>query len=118
MKNLQYFVGKICTIFTTPINRDFKAENPAIYPQQLVDYFVGTVELVDEYGVMISHNNLKTWISSKNLVGIAEEEKPVPVGKKEDEIMASYKKEEPKKEENKFINLAAIEQLTKKYSGK
>ena len=51
MKNsdtIQYFVGKICTIFTVPINREFNE-------RQNVDYFVGRVDGFDDKGILMSH---------------------------------------------------------------
>ena len=71
-----YFIGKICTIFTVPFNRDFQQENPQRYPEQVYKYFVGVVEYIDDHGLMLqqSTTGLKSWISLNHIVAIAEEE--------------------------------------------
>ena len=72
MKNsdtLQYFVGKICTIFTAPINREFNE-------RQNVDYFVGRVDGFDDKGILMSHvvSNCKNFYFFQNVISIAEEQ--------------------------------------------
>ncbi len=73
---LSYFQDKMCTIFTVQINRNFKEENPATYPQQMHEYFMGWVEGIDEYGIMLKQikGNRRTYIFYTNIVSIAEEE--------------------------------------------
>ena len=106
--NLNYFVGKVCTVFTRPINRDFQAENPEYYPQQLINYFVGTVESVDDEGIMLvqSANRLKTFIE-RPIVAIAEEE----VVKRP--VAPPQPPQPPKQPPSPFIDLNAVESLTK-----
>ncbi len=81
MENLRYFIGKICTVFTVPFNRDFKAENPEMYPQQLINYFVGEVVSVDQLGIMLSQSGsgLRTFLFMHSIVGIAQEQEMDPV---------------------------------------
>jgi hypothetical protein len=72
MKNsdtLKYFVGKICTIFTSPINREFTE-------RQNVDYFVGRVDGFDDKGILMSHviSNCKNYYFFQNVISIAEEQ--------------------------------------------
>ena len=104
----EYFIGKSCTIFTTPIN-EFKTENPSTYPPKLIDYFVGFVESINENGVLISQasTGLKTWFYKSHVIGIAEEALEIP----EPEI----KKVESKLNDSKFVDIENIEKLAKKY---
>jgi len=72
MKNsdtMGYFVGKICTIFTSPINREFTE-------RQNVDYFVGRVDGFDDKGILMSHviSNCKNYYFFQNVISIAEEQ--------------------------------------------
>lgn len=71
-----HFKDRICTVFTNQINRDFKTENPEMYPKQLYVYFVGLVVSIDNEGILLSQLNssLKTFIYHNAIVGIAEEE--------------------------------------------
>ena len=74
MKNIEYFVGKICSVFTTPLNRDFKLEGPNSL-EQLLHYFLGTIEAIDDQGILLSQRNgLKVYVLKNHLVAIAEEE--------------------------------------------
>jgi len=75
-KHQEYFKGKVCTVFTTSINRNFKDENPTDYPKQLYNYFVGFIEDIDESGILIRQaaTGLKTYLFMHNMVAIAEEQ--------------------------------------------
>lgn len=75
-QNLKYFIGKVCSIFTVPISRNFKEENPATFPQQPYLYFVGLIEAVDEKGMLVTQvmTGLKSYFFLTGLVAIAEEE--------------------------------------------
>jgi hypothetical protein len=70
-----HFIGKICTIFTVPLNRDFQQENPNKYPEQLYKYFVGVVEDITDYGILIQQavTGLRSWIFLAHVISIAEE---------------------------------------------
>ena len=46
MEKFNYFVGKICTIYTNPTNRQFDE-------QQFANSFMGRVESIDQFGVWI-----------------------------------------------------------------
>ena len=72
-KDLDYFVGKICSVFVSESCRDFKAED---YPTSVFNYFLGTIESIDSDGLMLSQTNkwLKTFIFKSHLIAIAEEE--------------------------------------------
>ena len=72
----KHFQGKICTVFTTPFNRDFQQENPNRYPEQLYKYFVGVIEDITDYGILLQQavTGLRSWIFLAHVVSIAEEE--------------------------------------------
>ena len=78
MKALQYFVGKICTVLTGPLNRDFKEENPETYRQQVYQYFLGRVLEVDNNGILMEQiltpERLKSYFNFNNIVGLCEEQ--------------------------------------------
>jgi len=76
MKDLQYFIGKLCTIFTTPMNRDFQSEAPHDYPKALYKYFMGVVESITPNGILLTQvsTGLKTYFMRPQIVAIAEEE--------------------------------------------
>jgi hypothetical protein len=76
MKDLQYFVGKLCSVFTTPMNRDFRSEAPHDYPKALYKYFMGVVESVTPHGLLLTQasTGLKTYFYHNQIVAIAEEE--------------------------------------------
>jgi hypothetical protein len=76
--DLKYFVGKVCTILTSPINRDFKQENPSTYPEQLYNYFMGRVLEVDGRGgiwleQVLTPEKLKCYFYGQHIIGVAEE---------------------------------------------
>lgn len=75
IKNLEYFIGKPCTIFTRSINRNFKEENPNTFPEQPHHYFVGIIENVDDFGVFVTQvlTGLKSYFFLTGIVAIAEE---------------------------------------------
>lgn len=79
--SLNYFLGKVCTVFTTPINRNYKEENPNTYPKPLYQYFMGRILSVDSYGIMVEQvmaenpsKKLRTWYKLDQVVALAEEE--------------------------------------------
>lgn len=75
IKNLEYFVGKPCTIFTHAINRNFKEENPNTFPEQPHHYFVGIVESFDDFGIIVTQvlTGLKSYFFLTGLIAIVEE---------------------------------------------
>jgi hypothetical protein len=77
----EYFVGKVCTVFTTPINRNFKEENPNTYPKPMYQYFMGRVLVVEHNGILIEqvisenpNKKLRAYFRMEQIVGLAEEE--------------------------------------------
>lgn len=95
-KQLEYFLDKICTIFTIPINRDFKSENPSTFPQPIFHYFVGKILEIDEKGVFIqqwnSNKKLRSYFFTDHIVGICEEEVLDPNAPEDAKLIEEYKK--------------------------
>jgi len=81
-ENLKHFIGKYCTITTVQINYRFKYE-------QMVDYFMGRIEAIDENGILVTHpiTKCKNYIFLKYMVSIAEEQYT-----EDPEIIEQYKK--------------------------
>ena len=78
MEALKYFVGKICTILTRPLNRDFKEENPQNYREQICQYFLGKVLSIDSHGVLVEQiltpERLRSYFFFHSVVGLCEEQ--------------------------------------------
>lgn len=79
IKQLEYFLGKYVTVITTPINRDYKAENPQTFPEPLYHYFMGRLLEVDTDGLTVEQwaagpKRLRTYFMMRQIVAIAEEE--------------------------------------------
>jgi hypothetical protein len=96
IEGLEYFVGKICTVFTVPTNRDFKSENPQTFPQPVFHYFVGKVREVNSRGIFLEQWNnekkLRTFFFMDHIVSISEEEVLDPSNPKDKQIIEDYKK--------------------------
>lgn len=95
-KGLEYFVGKICTVFTVPTNRDFKSENPQTFPQPMFHYFVGKVTEVNQNGIFIeqwnSDKKLRSFFFANHIIGLSEEEILDPSNPKDREVIEDYKR--------------------------
>ena len=91
-QDLQYFVGKLCTVFTAPMNRNFQAESPNTYPEAVYKYFMGVVESIDQTGLLLTQatNGLKTYFFINNIVAIAEEEVLDPNNPEHAEIIEKF----------------------------
>jgi hypothetical protein len=133
-EGLEYFVGKVCTIFTIPTNRDFKSENPQTFPQPIFHYFVGKVLGIDNKGMFIEQWNsakkLRTFFFLNHIVSISEEEILDPSNPNDMKIIQDYKKvneesvkkvkdgaEQLKKQKeelskNPFIDIESLSKLT------
>ncbi len=95
---IKYFKGKICSILTEPINRNFKEEaqalnKPKLYPQNVLDHFTGRVIHTDAACVIIEHPLLKTrsYFSIDKIIGIIEEQEFNPDDPKDAELIEKYK---------------------------
>lgn len=93
---LEYFVGRVCTVFTVPTNRDFKSENPQTFPQPVFHYFVGKVLEVDSKGLLMeqwnSEKKLRSFFFVDHIVSISEEEILDPSNPKDKEVIEEYKR--------------------------
>ena len=96
IEGLEYFVGKICTVFTVQTNRDFKSENPQTFPQPVFHYFVGRVMEVNSRGVCVEQWNnekkLRTFFFMDHIVSISEEEILDPSNPKDNQVIEDFKK--------------------------
>lgn len=90
MKDLRYFKGKPCTISTVQVNFRFKEE-------QMMDYFMGIVEVIDDEGIWISHPVTKcmSYIFLKHIVSISEEQMLYDDNPEHAKIIDEYRKEKP-----------------------
>ena len=97
---LNYFNGKIVTILTTPINRNFKEEadslgKPQLFPANLMDHFVGRFEGYDTLGVMLGHPDVgvgtRAYYFFDKIVGIVEEQELNPDDPQEASVIERYK---------------------------
>ena len=95
-EGLDYFIGRICTIFTVPTNRDFKSENPQTFPQPVFHYFVGRVIEISQKGIFIEQWNnkkkLRTFFFMDHVVSVSEEEVLDPSRPEDMELIEEYKK--------------------------
>ena len=123
MKNtLDYFKNKICTIFTSPTNRDFKSENPKTFPQPIFHYFVGRLTEVENKGVWIeqwnSKKKLKSFFFFDHIIGICEEEVLNPNDPDDSKLINDYKKaneiahKQEKQEESQYIDIESLSKMT------
>lgn len=96
LEGLEYFVGKVCTVFTVPTNRDFKSENPQTFPQPVFHYFVGKVLEVTPRGISMeqwnSEKKLRSFFFMDHVVSISEEEILDPSNPKDLKIIEDFKK--------------------------
>jgi len=120
MRLLNKMKGKVVTVFTKPINRDFKTEQPDKYPQQLYHYFVGVLEEVDDWGLTIRQatTGLESFFFKDQVVAVCQEElldPEDPVHKKAIEKMkaAASQPIKSKPEPSKTVNPAAIQEMLK-----
>lgn len=119
MSNLKYFVGKVCTVTTVGINFKFQYE-------QMLDYFSGKIESIDNDGIVMIHNTTKcsNYIFLKYVVSIAEEQVLYEDNPEHAELIKEYEKEKPitaKKmkipEEipnSPYVDPSALQQMLKK----
>jgi hypothetical protein len=128
-KGLEYFVGKVCTVFTVPTNRDFKSENPQTFPQPVFHYFVGKVLEVDGRGLALeqwnSDKKLRTFFFVDHIVAVSEEEILDPSNPKDRALIEDYKKtseasmvdakeKAPEEEVCKYVDIRQLTELSSK----
>lgn len=115
--DLNYFVGKYCTISTTQINFRFN-------PEIMISYFSGFINEIDTAGILMTHHitQKKNFIKWEHVVGIHEEvvlREDDPQAKK---IIEQYKKEKPETaakmavppETSQFVNPKQLAEVAKK----
>lgn len=87
IKYLEYFVGKVCTIFVTEMPKHFTA-------QQFNDYFVGYVESANDDGVMSVHpiTGCKNFFPYAHITGISEEQVLDPSQPEQAQLIEELKK--------------------------
>jgi len=114
MNDLSYFIGKVCTILTSPVNRQFVNET------QYVNIFVGIVDSINEKGIWIIKlgTRKKAFFTFHALVGINEEsisffENEQDVKDFEKQLKAKI----PPKDAQQLISIESINKL-KKNQGK
>lgn len=112
----KYFIGKPCTVSTLQINFRFKEE-------QMMDYFMGIIDSIDEHGILMTHpvTKCKNYIFLQYVVGIAEEQVLYEDNPEHAKIIDEYRKEKPitapKRTittESQFINPTAMADIAKK----
>ncbi len=117
---LNHFVGKVCTISTVAINWHYK-------PEQMMDYFVGKIDAIDEDGIMMTHSvtNCKNYISFKYIVAIHEEQVLYEDNPDHAKIIEEFRKEKPLtaakttiNQPSQFVNLNAMAEMAKKAKDK
>ncbi len=107
-KNLGYFVGKVCTILSRPINRQFDEK-------QSNDYFLGIVECVTEDGIFTTHTitGCKNFYLLKNIVGICEEQVLDPSRPEEAELIQEFKQKVTPSDNSPFVDIDLMASLAK-----
>jgi hypothetical protein len=115
-QRLQHFVGKICSVFTCPVNRQLDQS-------EIHTYFLGVVEAVDEKGILLNQIGTyqKSYFFFPNIVGIAEEK--VLDANQDAELIAKLKENAqqdstPRRSENsRFIDPAALAKMAREIQG-
>ena len=105
------FIGKICSVFTTPLNRDFSKEGNN-YLESMNHYFLGVVESFDEHGLLLTQpKGLQVYVTLNHLVAIAEEEVLDPENPDDAKIIDEYKTPEIKLPESKYVDPDALSKI-------
>lgn len=91
---LQHFVGKVCTVFTGPINRGFEE-------RQAIDYFVGVVEGIDETGILTYHpiTKCKNYFFLHGVLGISEEQTLDPDNPEHAQMIEEFRKKKTREDQ-------------------
>jgi hypothetical protein len=110
---LKYFKGKPCTISTVEINFRFKE-------QQMMDYFMGIVETIDEHGIWIVHpiTKCRSYVFLNYIVSISEEQVLYEDNPADAKIIEEYRKEKPITAAKtaileQFVNPASLAKIAK-----
>jgi hypothetical protein len=112
---LKYFVGKVCTITTIQINFRYNVE-------QMLDYFSGIIEEIDDHGILMHHplTKCKNYILFPYVVSISEEQVLFEDNPEQKKIIDEYRKEKPITSAKRtlspgatFINPTALAEIAK-----
>lgn len=92
-------IGKICTVATVEVNFRFK-------PEQMMDYFMGTVESTDDEFLWLRHpqTNCLTAVARKYIVCIAEEQVLYDNNPEHAKVIEAYRAEKPVSAAKTLIN--------------
>jgi len=115
IKKLQErFVGKICTILTTPIAKTNFSDT------QFADFFTCVIDNLDEDGVLATHPNTgcKNFYNLTNIIGIVEEQVFYEDNPEHAEIISKIKDlpktpEKTPENPNGFVDIDMMDKLTK-----
>lgn len=111
----KYFTGKPCTITTVQVNFRFKEE-------QMMDYFMGIVETIDDHGIWIVHpmTKCRSYILMPHIVSISEEQVLYEGNPEHAKIIEQYRKEKPLTAAKTtvvaepYVNPTALAEISKK----
>lgn len=105
---MKYFEGKICSVFTVPINKNIKND------EEHVNYFVGLIESVTNEGILMKQlsSNLKNYFFKHSIVAICEEEVLDPQNEKDVELINEIKKIH-EKEKEEYLNINQLNSIVK-----
>ena len=86
----KYFKGKPVTVCTVEINYRFKE-------QQMMDYFMGILEAVEDDGIWIVHpvTKCRSYVFMNHIVSIAEEQVLYENNPEDAKIINEYRQEKP-----------------------
>ena len=90
MSDLDYFVGKPCTVTTVAINFRFNVE-------PMMEFFMGIVEKIDKKGILMTstHTGCKNYIRMKHVVSISDEPVLYEDNPEHKKIIDEYRKTNP-----------------------
>lgn len=90
MHDLNYFVGKPCTVTTLAINFRFNVE-------PMMEFFMGVVDQIDENGILLTstHTQCKSYIFLKHVVSISEEPVLYEDNPEHKKIIDEYRQKNP-----------------------
>jgi hypothetical protein len=109
IEHMQYFVGKICTIFTQPINRNFSEQ---IAREHFV-IRVGEITADSVWGIRLDENSA-VWFRTDQVIGIQEEKELDPNNPEHKKMIEEFEKRTGKKMKSDMSLLGKPEVEAKK----
>lgn len=115
MPNLQDLLNKVVTVSTVEVNFRFK-------PEQMMDYFMGTLEAIDDEFIWLRHPQTKclSGVARKYMVNIAEEQVLYEDNPEHAKLIQEYRQEKPITApklaipSSQFVNPKALAEIAKK----